>query len=134
MVKVDSTTTPRHRWSPHLRGHLLLFDRKSEPAPTAHAGVRLLFVGALIELVRLATVRWLYPGIPAWLLLPALLGFAVLMVPGIARVSLSQFGLRPWHDWTTTERSYFLQVIVIANVVFPIVLAARLGKIAAPPG
>ncbi|MGH2437730.1 MAG: lysostaphin resistance A-like protein [bacterium] len=77
--------------------------------------------------MRLAAVRWLYPGIPEWLLLPALLGFALLVVPGIAGVRLSQLGLRPWRDWTTTERSYFLQVVVIANVMFPIVLAA-------PPG
>jgi membrane protease YdiL (CAAX protease family) len=41
-------------------------------------------------------------------------------------VSLRQLGLRPWRDWTTTERSYFLQVLLIANVVFPLVLAARI--------
>lgn len=134
MVTVDTKVAQRHRWSPHLRGHLLLFDRRPAPASTAHAGVRLLLAGALVEIVRLAAVRWLYPGIPVWLLLPALLGFALLVVPGIAGVRLSQLGLRPWRDWTTTERSYFLQVVVIANVVFPVVLAAPLGNRAAPPG
>ena len=83
--------------------------------------------------MRLAAVRWLYPGIPLWLLLPALLGLALLVVPRIAEVSLSQLGLRPWREWTTTEKSYFLQVVVIANVVFPIVLAARFGN-RAPSG
>lgn len=134
MVTFDTKAAPRHRWSPHLRGHLLLFDRRPAPASTVHAGVRLLFIGALVEIVRLAAVRSLDPGIPVWLLLPALLGFALLVVPGIARVRLSQLGLRPWRDWTTTERSYFLQVVVIANVVFPIVLAAQLAKRSAPPG
>lgn len=104
------------------------------PALTAHAGVRLLLAGALVEIVRLAAVRWLYPGIPLWLLLPALLGLALLVVPGIAGVGLWELGLRPWRDWTTTERSYFLQVVVIANVVFPVVLAAPFGNRATPPG
>lgn len=125
---------PRHGWSPHLRGHLLLFDRRPTPASISHVGVRLLLAGAVAEIVRLAAVRWLYPGIPLWLLLPALLGFALLVVPRIAGVRLSQLGLRPWRDWTTTERSYFLQVVVIANVVFPAVLAAARGNRAAPPG
>jgi membrane protease YdiL (CAAX protease family) len=124
MGTVDTKRAPRHRWSPHLRGHLLLFDRRPAPAFTAHAGVRLLLAGALLETVRLAAVSWVYPSIPLWLLLPALLGFALLVVPGIAEVRFSQLGLRPWRDWTTTERSYFLQTVVIANAVFPVVFAA----------
>ena len=94
---------------------------------SSYAGVRLLLVAAAVEAMRLA-VRWLYPGIPVWLLLPSLLGLALLAVPGFAGVKLSQLGLRPWRDWTPTERSYFVQVVVIANVVFPIVLAEPLGK------
>ena len=101
---------------------------------TAHAGVRLLLVAALVEAVRLAAVRWLYPGIPLWLLLPAVLGLALVLVPGIAGTKLSQLGLRPWHDWSATERSYFLQVVVIANVVFPLVLTAPLGDRVAQAG
>lgn len=134
MVTADATVAPQHRWSPHLRGHLLLFDRRPAPAYTAHAGVRLLLAAAFLEVVRLAAVRWLYPGIPLWLLLPALLGFGLLVVPGIAGVKLSQVGFRPWRDWTATETSYFLQVVVIANVVFPTVFAAPLGNRVAQPG
>lgn len=134
MVTVDATVAPQHRWSPHLRGHLLLFDRRPAPAYTAHAGVRLFLAAAFAEVVRLAAVRWLYPGIPLWLLLPTLLGFGLLVVPGIAGVKLSQLGFRPWRDWTATEKSYFLQVVVIANMVFPIVLAAPLGNRVAQPG
>jgi hypothetical protein len=80
---------------------------------------------ALLEAVRLAAVRWLYPGVPLWLLLSALLGLGLLALPLIAQVDLSQLGFRRWREWTATEKSYFLQVVVIANLVFPIVLAAR---------
>lgn len=125
---VDATVTPRHWWSPHLRGHLLLFDRRSAPAVSPHAGVRLLLAAAFVEVVRLAAMRWLYPGIPLWLLLAALLGLGLLVVPSIAGVRLSQLGFRRWREWTATEKSYFLQVVVIANVLFPAVLAAPLGN------
>lgn len=57
-------------WSPHLRGHLLLFDRKPAPAYSPNAGVRLLLAAAFVEVLRLAAVRWLYPDTPRWLLLP----------------------------------------------------------------
>lgn len=133
MVKVDPRLAQRHRWSPHLRGHLLLFDRRPAQALSAPAGVRLLLAAALLEIVRLAAVTWLYPGVPLWLLLPALVGLALLVVPGLAGVKLVHSGLRPWRDWTTTEKSYFLQVVVLANVVFPIVLGPSANR-TAPPG
>jgi membrane protease YdiL (CAAX protease family) len=41
-------------------------------------------------------------------------------------MSLSSIGFRRWREWTTTEKSYFLQVLVIANVLFPIVFATAL--------
>lgn len=125
---------PTRRWSPHLRGHLLLFDPRPAPGLTANAGVRLLLAAALVEAVRLAAVRWLYPGIPLWLLLPALLGLALILVPALAGTKLSQLGFRPWHDWSATEKSYFVQVVLIANVVFPIVLAAPIGSRVAKAG
>ena len=80
-----------------------------------------------MEVVRLAAVRWLYPGIPLTLLIPLLLVLG-LLVPVIAGVDFSQVGLRRWCDWTPTEKSYFLQVIVLANVIFPIALGARLAQ------
>jgi membrane protease YdiL (CAAX protease family) len=123
-----------NRWSPHLRGHLLLFDRKTAPAHSRSTGVRLLVAAGFVEAVRLAVLRWLYPGIPLWPLLPGLLGLALLAVRGVAGVTLSQLGLRPWRDWTATEKSYFCQVIVLANLIFPIVLAAPLRDRVAQPG
>ena len=134
MVKVDATTAPRHRWSPHLRGHLLMFDRRPAPVFPSCAGVRLLLAAAFVEVVRLTAVRWLDPSIPLWLLLATLLRLALLVVPGIAGVKLSQLGLRRWRDWTATEKSYFFQLVVIANVVFPVVFAGPLGNRIAQSG
>lgn len=131
MVTIDATVAPAGRWSPHLRGHLLLFDRS--PAPASAAGTRLLLVAVLVEAVRLAALRWVHPAVPLWLLLPAVLGVGLLMVSAIAGVKLAHLGLWRWGKWTATERSYFLQVIVIANVVFPIVLAGPIANRLAQP-
>jgi len=120
--------------SPHLRGHLLLFDRKPGPVHSPGAGARLLLAAGLVEVVRFVAVRWRYPVVPLWLLLPVLLGLTLWAVGGIAGVKLSQLGFRRWRDWTLTEKSYFLQVVVIANVVFPIVMGAQLRDRIAQPG
>ena len=89
---------------------------------------------ALAEVIRLSATRWLSPFVPLWMLLPGVLGIALLLVREVANVGLAPLGLRPWRDWTTTERSYFFQVVVIANVVFPTVFAAQLAQRALPPG
>ncbi len=121
-----NTGATRHWLGPHLRGHLLLFERGPVASEIARAGSRLLLAAVVLEIVRLAAVRWLYPSIPLWVLLPVLLAFALVALPRVAGVTLVQLGLRPWRDWSVTEKSYFLQVLVIANVVFPIVLAAQI--------
>lgn len=131
MVTGDATVAPERWWGPHLRGHLLLFDRPPAPAYGPRAGVRLLLAAVLLEVVRLAAVRWLHPGVPLGPLLAALLGLALLAGPLLAGVAPSQLGFRRWRDWTLTERSYFLQVVVLANVIFPLVLAGPLaGRVA----
>lgn len=65
--------------------------------------------------------------------MPLLLGLALLSIPVVTGLRLAQVGLRPWREWTTTERSYFVQVLVIANVVFPAVLAAPMRRRLAEP-
>lgn len=127
MARVDATITPQQRWSPHLRGHLLLFDGRPAPVYASRAGVRLLLAAAFLEVLRLAAVRWLYPPIPLVLLMAVLLGFGLVAVPRLAGIGLAPLGFRPWRDWTVTEKSYFLQVVVIANVVFPLVFAGPLA-------
>jgi membrane protease YdiL (CAAX protease family) len=133
MVTTDPTARPGRRLSPHLRGHLFLFDRKPAPAHGEAVGARLLLTAVFLEGARLAAQRWLHGAIPLWALLPLLLAFALLSVRLGAGLTFTQIGLRPWREWATTERSYFLQVLVIANVVFPVVLAAPLGDRLARP-
>lgn len=131
MVASDSTVQRGRFWNPHLRGHFLQFDARPVPAVAASAGVRLLLTAALLEAARLAIVA-VYPAIPLWLLLPLLMGAALLAVTTIGGVALSQIGLVPWREWSATERSYTLQIIVFANIIFPMILgsplAARAGQ------
>jgi uncharacterized protein len=61
------------------------------------------------------------------------LAFAIVLVRFAAGVKFADIGLIPWHAWTATEKSYFIQVFVIANVIFAIVTAPRLGAILAGP-
>ena len=117
-------------WSRHLRGHLLQFDPVARRELRAQTGVRLLLAAMLLELVRLAAVAGLRPGVPLGVLLPALLVLAVAALPAMAGTGWTDLGLRPWSAWTTTERSYFVQVLILANVIFPVVLSPRLAEAA----
>jgi membrane protease YdiL (CAAX protease family) len=117
----------------HLRGHALLFDRKRAPGYDASAGLRLLMTAVGLEVVRLGFLQWFYPAVPLVVLIPIFLGVALLAIPLVARVRFSQLGFRPWREWSLTEKSYFLQVLVIANVVFPLVFAARLKAMLSQP-
>jgi membrane protease YdiL (CAAX protease family) len=115
----------------HLRGHLLLFDKKSLPAYDGATGIRILFTVAMVEGARLASIRWLH--VPIWLFLPLLLAFALVSIRLMAGLKLRQIGFRPWREWSPTEKSYFVQVLVIANVVFPALFAVQLrSRFAAP--
>jgi len=128
MGRVDATPQPGNPWIRHLRGHLLLFEPRPWPAYTDSAGFRLLVVAGGLEIVRLSAVRWLYPRVPLWVLLPLLLGIALVSVQAIAGVKLSQLGFRRWGEWTTTEKSYFLQVVILATAFLLVVLAVSLRR------
>lgn len=121
----------------HWRGHAFLFDRKSAPAYGASAGFRLLLIFVALEGVlgpRLWLFHWIgLPLPPTWIRVPILLGVSLLLVRFVAGLKLSQIGLAPWRDWSGTEKSYFVQVIVIANVVFLSIFADRLRTILAEP-
>ena len=112
--------------SPHLRGHLLLFDPAPPVAFGAGAGARLFAAAVLLEAVRWGLAGRLQPAASRWLLPPILLGCALVSIRLVAGLRFAGIGLRRWRVWTAIEKSYFLQVLVIANVVFPIVLAAPL--------
>jgi len=86
-----------------------------------------------METLRLAIVSWLHPALPLLILVLLLLLCALLLVRFAVGVRLSQLGLYPWDEWHPVEKSYFVQLLVIANVVFPLVFAARRRSIMAQP-
>lgn len=134
MLTPDSPALPRPRGLlVHVRGHVLLFDQKAASHYEASAGTRLLFFVVVLEAVRLGGVRWFYPAVPLLILVPLFLVCALLSVRFGAGLRLSQIGFHSWREWTATEKSYFVQLLVIANVVFPLVFAARLQTILGQP-
>lgn len=132
MAKSD--TSVLRRWlDVHGRGHFLLFDKRSVSNYGASTGIRLLLVATGIEGFRLVAVKLLHPALPISILVLVLLACALLLVRFAARLKLSEIGLYPWHDWHPVEKSYFVQLLIIANVVFPLVFAARLRLILVQP-
>ena len=134
MSAPDSLAHPRsRRFLVHLQGHILLFDHKAAPGYEASAGLRLIIAAVALEAVRLGLVRWLYPMVPLLIFVLLLLILALLAVRFGAGLKLSEIGFHPWHEWTATEKSYFIQLLVIANVVFPFVFAHWLRAVLAQP-
>jgi CAAX protease family protein len=134
-MAISDTPVPRRRsWlAVHARGHLLLFDKRSASHWTAAAGTRLLLIVLAVEAIRLIAVRWLHPTVPLLILVLLFLAAALGLVRSTASLKLSQIGLYPWSEWSPVEKSYFVQLLVIANVVFPLVFASRLRLILAQP-
>ena len=122
-------------WSTHWKGHVLLFARKGAPTFDAAAGVRLLLIFVLLEGVlgpRLALFSLFnLPLPPFWIRVPVLLALALLLVRFVAKVKLSEVGLYRWHEWSETEKSYFVQLLIISNVVFGLMFWDRVRTIQA---
>jgi membrane protease YdiL (CAAX protease family) len=118
------------RLVPHLKGHIFLFQPRPAPIYDSLTGVRLLLIFFLLEILigpRLALLSLLrLPLPPSWLTIPVLLVVALLLVRFFARLKLSQIGLYPWREWTTIEKSYFIQVFLLANLIFSLLFASRL--------
>jgi membrane protease YdiL (CAAX protease family) len=108
---------------------VLLFEHKPAPQYDASAGLRLLIVAVVLEAVRLGVVRWFYPKVPLLILVPLLLACALLAIRFGAGLKLSQIGFKPWRQWNAIEKSYFVQVLIIANVVFPLIFANPLRRL-----
>jgi membrane protease YdiL (CAAX protease family) len=119
------------RLSPHVRGHFLLFDRKAAPPVDSAAFTRLLLIYLFLEAVvgpRLSIFTWLHvPQPPSWVRVPFLFALALIAVRYVARLKPSDIGLYRWREWATTERSYFVQTVILGNVVFMTVFAHRLA-------
>lgn len=134
MEKPESSVSPKSDgFLVHLRGHVLLFDQRSAPASDASVGMRLLGVAIVMEALRVAAVKGLHSAVPLVILVPLFLVCALFLVRFVAGLKLSQIGLYPWREWTPVEKSYFVQLLVLANVVFPFVFVSRLRLILAQP-
>ena len=133
MATIEEKDRPPRRLSPHIRGHLLQFDPRPWPDYPSGTGARLLLIAVAIEAARIGAVKWLEPLIPLWLLVPLLLGLVLWSVRGVAGLRLSDIQMVPWGQWTITEKSYFLQLLMIANIVFPLVLATELRNLFEEP-
>lgn len=113
--------------APHWKGHVLWFD----PAPlepyAVASGWRLLLIVFVVEGVfgpRLGLLPWLGLEVPpAWVRVPLLLAVVLALVRWFAGVEPSRLGLRRWDAWGKTGRSYFVQVFVLANVIFATIFA-----------
>ena len=134
MIKPDSSVSSKSSGLLlHLRGHVLLFDQRASPDYNASIGIRLLGMAIVLEALRLVAVRWLHPGVHLMILVPLFVVCALLVVRFVAGLKLPEIGLYPWREWTPVEKSYFIQLLILANVVFPLVFASRLRLVLAQP-
>jgi membrane protease YdiL (CAAX protease family) len=117
----------------HLAGHVLLFDKRPASEFNASAGVRLLAIAIVVEALRLVAVKGLYQAVPLLILVLLFLVCALLLVRFVAGLRFRQIGFYPWREWTPVEKSYFIQLLVLANVVFSFVFASHLRLIWAQP-
>ena len=109
-------------------GHVFLFDRPIERANYSNAvGLRLLAAAGALEALRLAINFFGQAWLPMFIRAP-LYVFLALVSLRASGVSLRRIGLRPWREWNATERSYFVQMLLLTNVVFPAMFSAQLSR------
>lgn len=111
----------------HLRGHILLFENPEARAWPARAGTRLIIILVFLELVLdPRTISWLPLPVPSpGFFMLAKLAFILWLVPLYAGVDRVRLGFRRWRDWTKTESSYLVQVLILAGIIFPLTLASQ---------
>lgn len=116
------------------RGHVFLFDKARQPATFGNAaGGRLLLIVAGLEVIRLSRHQFLRAFLPFWIEVPIYLVLALAATRVVAGVPLGQIGFSRWVQWNATEKSYFIQVLMLINVVFFLLFAARLRGVLADP-
>lgn len=114
--------------SPHLRCHLLLYDAPARPDYGRVAGIRQLWIAALLVLTD-AQLHWLPVATP-WVL-PYLLfrlALVVSLTRFLTRIAGSDIGLRRLGQWTAVEKSFLVQMVILVNLGFPWALSAALNR------
>jgi uncharacterized protein len=108
-----------------VRGQLFLFDQAPTPAYSSRQGAWLLVIFLFLEVIlrRSLELGGAHLGLTShiwWLGLKiiVLMMTACLLVTGVAKVRLVELGLRGWSRWTTTEKHFFPQIMVITLLVF----------------
>jgi CAAX protease family protein len=91
----------------------------------------LLGCALVVEALRLIAVSGLHGAVPILILVLLFVACALLAVRFVAGLRFRQIGLYPWREWTPVEKSYFIQLLVLANIVFPLVFASRLRLVSA---
>jgi membrane protease YdiL (CAAX protease family) len=113
---------PKGSFKNHWKGHLFLFGKGNEAPYPAATGNRMLLIFLVLEGAigpKLTLLRLVHlAGPPPWIRVPALLLLALMLVRWYAKVQFRQLGLRRWNEWNGIEKSYFVQVLVIAIAVF----------------
>src|SRR5262245_7760205 len=130
---MSESTTLAPRLAPHWRGHILWFEPNPLEPYAASSGWRLLLVVALVEGVlgpRMELLSRLgLAAPPAWVRIPILFALVLGLVRSFAGVRPSQLGFRGWSHWTRTEKSYFIQVLVLATAIFGSIYARPLARL-----
>ncbi|HEV8512797.1 MAG TPA: hypothetical protein VGQ59_05955, partial [Cyclobacteriaceae bacterium] len=118
-------------------GQILQFDAKPSTVYNSIAGAKLLILFFIMEGIlgpRLAFASWL--GIPVpdvTIRIPALLLLALILVRSFAGIKFSQIGLYSWRYWSATERWYFIQTIILVNIIFCMILLSKLKVVLTQP-
>jgi len=135
-MKPETTSFAAALW----RGHLLLFDSPPPPAYAPAQGTLLLlsvlFLEAVLRpLLRFGARRLDFGASPWWPLthVSVLAIAALVLVFVCARVEPTALGLRPWKQWSLTEKLYLLQIVPLATFVFSTVYAERVRALRAHP-
>ncbi len=128
----DLTGTGEKNYLPaFLRGVFLLFDQAEGPSYSARAGIRLLVVVVVLELVigPRAHILELFdlPPPPAWLRTGTLLLEALAAARLWADVRFNDIGFSSPGKWTASEVFYFGEIVVVASAAFIALRGRELG-------
>ncbi len=119
----------------HFKGHIFAFD--PPPRALGSAGFwKLLFLFAVFEYAigpRMGVLSHFGLTTPPEAIRVALSTAALLVSARLLVGPLSRIGLRPWKEWSLTEKSYFVQTFLLANAIFIYVRRSGLTMLLADP-